>query len=290
MNLLDAIALHLPRGYTIARQIGAGATSFVYLARHNGDGSTGLVVKVMRPGTVNAESVDRFLREAQLLKKLDHPRIIPILEAGEAQGAVFFTMPYLAGETLHDRIQREGRLPVRDVLLVARDVSDALGYAHSKGVVHRDVKPANVLLTSAGAYLMDFGFANAPGAAVFERGPGAVRYIVGTPDYVSPEQVAGQRAEDWRSDFFSLGCVMFEMLIGKPPFRAESPRATMMRRLKYPAADVRMLRSDLPPAVAAIVNRNLDLHPSNRFPFAGSLSAALDAALAELDAPVPEVR
>ncbi len=281
MNLLEAIELHLPRGFGIEKPLGAGGTSSVYLARHEDTGEH-IVVKVMRPGTVTAESIDRFFQEMQTLKKLEHPRIVPILDLGEANGALFFTMPYLAAETLRARLYALERLPVRDALLISRDVADALGHAHSKGVVHRDVKPENILLAADGAYLVDFGFARTSTPAISggdaTRDSGA-RMIVGTPNYMSPEQVRGKRAEDWRSDHYSLGCVMFEMLTGRAPFASGSRRATMNRRLTEAAADVRTLRPEVPADVADLVRRTLELDPSKRFDSAGFLKAAIDGAL-----------
>jgi serine/threonine-protein kinase len=278
MNLLEAIELHLPRGYTIQGKLGAGGTSSVYLAT-SPERAERLAVKVMLLGTVNAESIDRFLREMQLLKRLDHPRIVRLLQPGEANGALFFTMPYIDGQTLRERLQATGPLPVREALMVARDIGDALGHAHAKGVVHRDVKPENIFLARAGAYLMDFGYANAPGDA-----GGKSAFIAGTPAYMSPEQVAGKRAEDWRSDYFSLGCVLHEMLAGQPPFAIDTARATMARRAPEAPPDVRTLRADAPDDVAAIIRRSLHADPASRYPTAGFLRAALDAALARVEA------
>ena len=283
MNLLEAIELHLPAGYTIEEQLGRGGTSSAYLAARAGSPDR-LVVKVMLPGTVTTATVDQFFREMRILKKLQHPRIVPLLEPGEANGAVFFTMPYIPGETLHARLQAQGRLAMRDALLITRDVADALGHAHTNGVVHRDVKPANILLAADGAYLMDFGFAHTRGASVQNGGGQGRTYIVGTPDYMSPEQAAGRQENDWRGDFFSLGCVIYEMLTGRLPFESGSARATMQRRITETAPDVRTLRPEVPESVAAIVRRTLDPHPTGRYAAAGSLRAALDAALAELDA------
>jgi len=281
MNLLEAIELQLPRGYAIERKLGTGATSWVYLASRDG-GADRLVVKVMRSGTVKAENVSRFLSEMQALRKLEHPRIVPMLDSGEANGALFFTMPYIDGETLHVRLHTIGALAIVDALRIARDVADALDHAHAKGIVHRDVKPANVFLgQDGGAYLMDFGFANTTTLAAAEsRGTGRP-VVVGTPDYMSPEQVTGKRPDDWRGDLYSLGCVMHEMLTGQPPFTGGSSQAVMRRRLTEPPPDVRTLRPDVPGDVAAIVRRNLALSPSDRFDTAGGLRAAIDTALAQ---------
>jgi serine/threonine-protein kinase len=276
MNLLKAIEVHLPSGYAIQGQLGTGATSWVYLASKEDTGQQ-IVIKVMRPGNVKTETVDRFLREMQILTQLEHPRIVPILERGEANGMLFFTMPYIEGQTLRARMQEHGALDVHDALRVARDVTEALGHAHSKGVVHRDVKPENILLAPNGdAFLMDFGFASAPSLTSHDGDP---NHVVGTPEYMSPEQVSGKRASDWRSDFFSLGLVLYEMLTCQLPFRGDSARTTMMRRLNEPAPDVRAVRPEVPDDVAAIVRRNLSASPNDRYEIAGALRAALEASM-----------
>lgn len=279
MNLLQAIEQRLPPGYAIERRLGTGATSWVYLASRSG-GVDRLVVKVMRSGTIKPDTVARFLAEMQALRTLEHPRIVPMLDPGEAQGALFFTMPYIAGETLHGRLHTTGALPVTEALRIARDVADALDYAHAKGIVHRDVKPANILVRhDGGAHLMDFGFAHVSSLAA-ERAGGGRLVVVGTPDYMSPEQVTGKAADDWRGDLYSLACVMHEMLTGRPPFAGGSSRAVMRRRLTEPPPEIRSVRPEVPAAVAAIVHRNLALSPSDRFATAGALRTAIDAALA----------
>ena len=284
MNLLDAIELHLPRGYSIQRKLGDGATSSVYLATRS-DGVDALAVKVMLLGTVTDESSSRFLREMMILEKLDHPRIPRILEAGEANGSLFFTMPYIEGETLRTRLATVRSLSVRDALLIARDIGDALDHAHSRGVVHRDVKPANIFLAGDRAYLMDFGLAIASdgdaGVAMLEK----KTVIAGTPQYMSPEQASGERFEGWRSDFYSLGCVLYEMLAGESAFRGSSSRESIANRLNSEAPDIRTARADVPDDVAMIVRRLLDPHPSGRYATAGMLRSALDAAFAHLEDP-----
>jgi len=279
INLLDAIELHLPRGCTIQGKLGDGATSSVYLASRAG-GTDRLAVKVMLTGTVTDESLDRFVREMQILEKLEHPGIPRLLEAGEANGSLFFTMPYIEGETLRARLSRVGRFSVSEALAVARDIGDVLDYAHSRGVVHRDVKPANIYLSTHRAYLMDFGLAyiSENGA---ESGRGAANMMAGTPEYMSPEQAAGDGSEDWRSDFFSLGCVLFELLAGKTAFGGETVRETIARRLRSSAPDIRTHRPDVPDDVAAILRRTLDPHPAGRYPTGALLRGALDAALAQ---------
>ena len=282
MSLLQAVERHLPSGYTIREQLGAGATSWVYLARKDEHGPA-LAVKVLQPGLTRDISTNRFLREMQILRTLDHPRIIPLLEPGEADGALFFTMPYVPGETLRARLDAQQKLPLREALAVARDVAEALGHAHGRGVVHRDVKPDNILLADGRAYLMDFGFASAPSLTPPKAAAQDARLAIGTPDYMSPEQVMGKRAEDWRGDFFSLACVLQEMLCGRPPFSGGSPRAVMERRTTDAPEDLRTLCPDVPIEVVTLVRRNLSISPNDRFATAGMLHMALAAALERLD-------
>ena len=283
LNLLEAIELHLPRGYVVQGKLGEGATSSVYLAALPGSSVDRLAVKVMLLGTVTDEAVHRFLREMQVLEKLDHPRIPPILEPGEANGSMFFTMPYIDGETLRTRLRRVHRLSLREALLITRDIGDALEHAHKRGIVHRDVKPDNIFLgADGGAYLMDFGLA---AMADSERNDAPERPmgISGTPQYMSPEQASGDRVEGWRSDFFSLGCVLYEMLAGTTPFVRDSSRRTIEARRNDVAPDIRTIQPDIPENVAAIIRRSLEPDPSRRYPTAGYLRRAVDAAIEALD-------
>jgi eukaryotic-like serine/threonine-protein kinase len=281
LDLLSAVELRLGRGFTIESELGSGATSRVYVARQGDDGER-IVIKVMRLGTVSRDSVQRFYREMEILQTLNHPRIVPVLEPGEANEAVFFTMPYIEGGTLRSRLVSEGQLPIADALWIARDLADALGHVHAKGIVHLDVKPENIVLGPDGAYLIDFGHAHAPDLHSHGSDLSSTKYIVGTPDYVSPEQVTGKRSVDWRSDFFSLGCVTYEMLAGRTPFAADSSRASMMRRLSEPPTDVRVRRPEVSEDVVAILRRALAISPSDRFATAGAFRMALDASLARL--------
>ena len=280
MNLLDAIALHLPHGYAIEGKLGDGATSSVYLAR-SVEGGEPLAVKVMLLGTVTNHTAENFLREMQVLEKLDHPRIPRLLAPGEAKGSLFFTMPYVDGVNLRVHLRATGPLPVRQALLITRDIGGALDYVHSKGVVHRDVKPENIFIAKDGAYLMDFGVA----AWTDSEGNGSrdkSSHISGTPDYMSPEQASGDRVEGWRSDFYSLGCVLYEMLAGRRPFSSAMARETIARRRNRVAPDIRELRPSVPEDVAMIIRRSLNPDPTGRFPTAGYLLRALDAALDRL--------
>jgi len=277
MNLIAAIESRLGTGWSIAGELGTGATSRVYLATR--EGRDRVVVKVMKSGAASEERSQHFLLEMQILQKMSHPNIVPLSDAGEAHGVLFFTMPLIEGETIRERLRRDGALPVADAARIARDIALALGHVHSNGVVHRDVKPENILLSPAGAILLDFGHARAPALAPQGDSRDAKRYIVGTANYVSPEQVAGRRVEDSRSDLYSLGCVLMEMLTGAVPFAASSPRETMQLRLDAPLPDVRTVRSDVPDDLAAVLKRALTVDPAERYPTAGLMAEALSAVL-----------
>ncbi len=282
MSHSDVVARHLPPGFALERQLGAGGTSAVYLARRVADGAC-LVLKVLHPRVLANGGAERFLREIEILRRLDHPRIVPIGAPGQADGLLFFTMPFVEGETLRARLHAGGPMAVRETLLIARDVTDALGHAHGRGVVHRDVKPENILLTDGGAQLMDFGFASAPSLTSSSRRDDEAAFAIGTPHYMSPEQVSGRQAGDWRSDFFSLGCVMQEMLTGRPPWVARSARELLRRRVGEPAPDVRTVRPDVPSDVAAVVRCTLAPYPNDRYATAAFLRSALDAALHRIE-------
>ena len=280
LSLLEAIELHIPRGYRVQGKLGGGATSIVYLAGVPGRTEERLAVKVLLHGSDSNQAGHRFLREMQVLEKLDNPHIPRILEPGEANGSLFFTMPYIDGETLRVRLRRDKRLPVRDALRIARDIGNALDHAHGRGVVHRDVKPENIFLAREGAYLIDFGLAITSDVESNGR-PGSVS---GTPEYMSPEQASSERLEGWRSDFFSLGCVLYEMLAGTTPFRGGSARETMARRQVSPPPDIREIRPDVTAELAAVIRRSLAMDPSMRYATAGYLRRALDAALEQVEA------
>ena len=278
MSIIAAIEARLGPGWSVEGELGTGATSRVYLASHE-DGRQRVVVKVMRAGAAMQDRAHQFLLEMRLLQQLAHPHVVPILEAGEARDVLYFIMPYVEGETLRQRLHRAGPLPVAEAVRVGRDIADALNHVHSAGIVHRDVKPDNILLSDRGAILLDFGHARAPGAASAATGADGKRYIVGTPGYVSPEQVAGKRVEDARSDLYSLGCVLFEMLTGAPPFTSGSSQQVMKRRLAEVPPDLRTVRADVPEDVAIVARRALAIDPAERYVTASVMRDALDSAL-----------
>ncbi|PYP75410.1 MAG: hypothetical protein DMD35_21460, partial [Gemmatimonadetes bacterium] len=205
--------------YVIERQLGRGGMATVYLAtdvRHQRP----VAVKVLRQEVASALNVKRFLREIRIACGLVHPHILPLHDSGESDGRIFFAMPYVEGETLHRRIRREGRLSVDEAVRLTREVADALGYAHEHGIVHRDIKPENILLSGGHAVVADFGISRATGDTLTDLG-----VVVGTPQYMSPEQASGQHVLGPPSDIYSLACVLFTMLIGAPPFDGPNAQA-----------------------------------------------------------------
>jgi serine/threonine-protein kinase len=280
MNLIAAIESRLGSGWSIAGELGTGATSRVYLATR-GDSGLRLVVKVMKSGAAAAARSQYFLLEMQVLQKMCHPNVVPITDAGEAQGMLFFTMPFIEGGTLRARLRAEGRLPIRDALSIARDAADALGHAHMNGIIHRDVKPDNLLLSPTGAVLLDFGIARAPSLARPDMVVDKPGYVMGTADYTSPERVSGKRPEDARSDLFSLGCVLYEMLTGRPPFPG-GVRNLLKEAGSSLTFDTEALPSSTPDDVIGVLRRSLAKYPSDRFATARAMSAALSTSLERL--------
>jgi TolB-like protein/Tfp pilus assembly protein PilF/tRNA A-37 threonylcarbamoyl transferase component Bud32 len=269
--------------YAVRGVLGRGGMATVYLAEDARHGRR-VALKVLDPELGTAVFADRFVREVEVTARLDHPHILPLLDSGEADGFLYYVMPYVEGESLKDRLERETQLPVEDALRIAREVADALGYAHAHGVVHRDIKPGNILLSAGHARVADFGIAKAIAAADRDRLT-ATGVTLGTVAYMSPEQVAGTVEVDGRSDLYSLGCVLFEMLAGQPPFIAPSPASVASQHLAAPAPAITSLRPSVPPAVAATIARALAKAPADRFGTAAELVAALGDATPARTAP-----
>jgi non-specific serine/threonine protein kinase len=248
--------------YRLERELGAGGTATVYLAEDLKHGRK-VAVKVLRPELAAAVGHERFLREITTTANLRHPNILPLFDSGEEDGFLFYVMPFVQGESLRDRLDREGPLPLEDVLGIADEVADALTYAHRTGVVHRDIKPENILLENGHAVVMDFGIANAVTSAGDERLT-AVGMAIGTPQYMSPEQANGEPG-DARTDLYALGCVTYEMLTGDPPFTGRSAVAVMARHAMDPVPSVETVRPQAAGAVAAAVERALAKSPADRF-------------------------
>jgi serine/threonine-protein kinase len=278
MNLIAAIESRLGTGWSISGELGTGATSRVYLAT-NAETGERVVVKLMKSGTAEAERSQHFLLEMQILRMLAHPNIVPIRDTGEAHGMPYFTMPYIDGETVRHHLVHTGAFGVAETVRIARDVASALSHVHSNGVVHRDVKPENLLLAPNAAVLIDFGHARAPSIVPSPDLQDGKRLIVGTPFYVSPEQVSGRRVADSRSDIYSLGCVMVEMLSGALPFGSSSAKESMQRRVEQPPPDIRALRPAVPEDLAAVIKRAMMVDPASRYLTADQLADALSAVL-----------
>jgi tRNA A-37 threonylcarbamoyl transferase component Bud32 len=252
--------------YALERLIARGGMAAVYLARdlkHD----RAVAVKVLRPELGALLGAERFLREIKLVARLQHPHILPLYDSGEADDTLYYVMPYVPGDSLRDRIRRERRLPLRDALRIAREVADALNYAHANDIVHRDIKPENILLSGDHAMVADFGIARAVHAAGGERWETLTDsgVAVGTPAYMSPEQTAGDRDLDGRSDIFSLGCVVYEMLAGIPPFTGPDGEVMIAKRFTDPAPILRLVREDVPESVDFAVQRALAREPAERF-------------------------
>ena len=267
------LATALADRYTIDRELGQGGMATVYLAedlKHHRQVS----IKVLRPELAAALGGDRFLREIEIAAKLAHPHILPLLDSGAADGLLYYTMPFVAGESLRDRLNREKQLPLDEALRIAREVADALGYAHSHHVIHRDIKPENILLESGHAVVADFGIA----LAVREAGGNRLTETglsVGTPQYMSPEQATAERQLDARSDIYSLGAVLYEMLAGEPPFTGVTAQAVIAKLMVERPTPLHTVRDTVPAGLDAAVARALAKVPADRFSTAADFAKAL---------------
>ncbi len=261
--------------YTIERELGRGGMATVYLAqdlRHDRP----VALKVLRPELASSLGPERFQREIRLAARLQHPHILSVHDSGETAGQLWFTMPFVEGESLRDRLRRERQLPVEDALRIATEAARALDYAHQHGIVHRDIKPENILLTRDGSTLVaDFGIARA--LAGDDDHLTQTGLSVGTPAYMSPEQASGDKALDARTDVYSLGTVLYEMLAGEAPFTGPTAQAIIARRLTEPAPSVRKLRPSVPESVDEAIRRALAPLPADRFGSIAELGRAIAA-------------
>jgi tetratricopeptide (TPR) repeat protein/tRNA A-37 threonylcarbamoyl transferase component Bud32 len=270
---IERLRASLADRYTIERELGAGGMATVYLAedlKHDRK----VAIKVLKPELAAGLGHERFLREIATTANLRHPHILPLFDSGAADGLLYYVMPYIEGESLRDRLDRERQLPLADALQIAREVADALSYAHGRGVLHRDIKPENILLESGHAVVADFGIARAMDAAseghLTETG-----LAIGTPTYMSPEQSAAE-VLDARSDLYSLGSVLYEMLSGEPPYSGPSAKAVIAKRMMEPVPHVSTLRENVPPAVEHALVRTLAKAPADRFATVAEFARALD--------------
>jgi serine/threonine-protein kinase len=269
----ERLAAALADRYRLERELGQGGMATVFLAedlRHRRQ----VAVKVLRAELAGMLGPERFLREIETVARLRHPHILPLYDSGEADGFLYYVMPLVEGESLRDRLRREKQLPLDDALRIAREVADALSYAHGHGVVHRDIKPENILLESGHAVVADFGIARAVSAAgdarLTETG-----LTLGTPTYMSPEQAAGGSELDGRSDLYSLGCVLYEMLAGEPPFTGPTAANVIQQHVTAAPRSITQLRPAVPAGVAEAINRALAKTPADRFNPVGQFADAL---------------
>src|SRR5215210_3555528 len=254
-DLLEQLQSSLADRYRLERELGRGGMATVYLA-HDLRHDRPVALKVLHPELAASLGPERFQREIRTTARLQHPHILPVLDSGEGASQLWYTMPYVEGESLRDRLRREGQLPLEDALRITREVADALEYAHSQNIVHRDIKPENILLSRDHALVADFGVARAlqlaDGDQLTHTG-----VAVGTPAYMSPEQAGGASSVDGRSDLYSLGCVLYEMLTGEVPYTGRTPQAVIAKRA---------------------LNRVLAVSPADRFATAPEFAQALTQA------------
>ena len=278
-QLADRLARTLSDSYTVESEIGRGGMGVVYSARDL-KLKRRVAIKVLPPELAfKGEIRTRFLREAETAARLSHPNIVPIHAVGEGDGLVYFVMAFVDGESLAARLRRRERLPPEEVRRIMKETADALGLAHAMGVIHRDVKPDNILLegTRRRVVVTDFGIAKALSAGSGVGTLTGTGVVIGTPTYMSPEQAAGERDIDARSDLYSLGLVGFEMLTGDPPFQAGSVPGILMKQITEPAPDVRSLRPDCPEDLGNTIMRCLEKDPDDRWPTADALRRALES-------------
>jgi serine/threonine protein kinase/Tfp pilus assembly protein PilF len=270
--------------YAVEHELGRGGMATVYLAedvKHHRP----VAVKVLQPELAAMIGTDRFLREVEIAARLTHPHIVPLYDSGDAQGFLFYVMPYIKGESLRAKLTRESQISVDEALTITRHVASALGYAHAQHVIHRDVKPENILLHEGEAMVADFGIALAMSAAAGERLT-RTGFALGTPEYMSPEQATGDRELDARSDVYSLACVLYEMLAGEPPYTGRTTQALIAKRFVDPAPAVRRLRPVVSAGVEEALKKALAQVPADRFATTAEFATAL-AAPAPTSAPSP---
>ncbi len=288
-EVLDSLRAALADRYAVQEELGRGGMATVYLAedlKHHRQ----VAIKVLHPDLGASLAADRFLREIRIAAQLNHPHILALLDSGEADGFLYYVMPVVEGESLGDRLRRETHLTVEEAVRLTREIADALGAAHEMGVVHRDLKPENVLLSGEHAILADFGIARAVSAGggdkLTETG-----LAVGTPSYMAPEQASGSEKIDARTDVYALGCVLYEMLAGEPPFTGPTPMAVLARHSLERVPSIRVVRQTVPAALEAVIEKAMAKVPVDRYASAAEMATALEASLREpADATAPPAR
>jgi serine/threonine protein kinase/Tfp pilus assembly protein PilF len=272
-DLLERLRAALAGRYAVESELGRGGMAVVYLAedlKHHRQ----VAIKVLHPDISSDVATERFFREIEIVAGLTHPHILPLHDSGQADGLLYCVMPFIEGESLLNRLQREKQLPVEEALQITREVAEALNYAHDRGIIHRDIKPANILLQDGHAVVADFGIARAVeqagGARITQTG-----VAVGTPAYMSPEQGSGEHDLDGRTDIYALGCVLYQMLAGDPPYTGAAPLAVIKRHSLDPVPSVRTVRDSVPESVEYAITRALAKVPVDRYQTASEFASAL---------------
>ena len=274
-DLLDSLREALADRYAVERELGRGGMATVFFAedlKHH----RSVAIKVLHADLTAALGAERFLREIEIAARLQHPHILPLYDSGTAAGFLYYVMPYVEGESLRDRLTREKQLAQEDAVRIATEVAGALAYAHSRGVVHRDIKPENIMLSGGTAVVADFGIARAVSAAGADQHLTETGTIIGTPSYMSPEQASGAIEIDGRSDQYSLACVVYEMLVGAPPFTGPTAQAVLARHSLDIVSPPSIVRSTIPDAVEGAVLRALAKVPADRYPTTALFAEALN--------------
>ena len=258
--------------YDVEREIGKGGNARIFLARD--PSGQPVALKILHPELLVSVAADRFLREIRLASQLDHPHIARLLDSGERDWLIYYVMSYIEGATLREYLDTSKRLSIVETRRIAGDLLDALSHAHGLGIIHRDVKPANVVVSAEGAILLDFGIARAVAASGTDQLTRS-GIAVGTSTYMSPEQITAATSIDHRCDLYSVGCLLFECLAGQPPFYHRNEAVVLQLHLTQAAPDVRSLRSDTPTELAQAISRALAKNPSDRWPSATAMRDAL---------------
>lgn len=271
------LAAALPERYVYRRELGRGGAAQVLLA-HDTERNELVAIKILRQEVTGAIGKKRFQREIGIIRRLDHPNILPLLDSGTVGDRVFFTMPFVEGDTLQTKIARERQLSLADTLWIAGEVAAALDYAHARGLIHRDIKPANILLGNGRAVIADFGIAR---PVRIDRADviTSAGVSIGTAAYMSPEQCSAGRELDARTDVYAFGCVVYEMLTGEPPFRGANDEAVIARQCGEPPRALRFLRPELTRAMDHVVLKALAKARGHRYRSAGEFFDAFDASL-----------
>ncbi|HEX9283926.1 MAG TPA: serine/threonine-protein kinase, partial [Gemmatimonadales bacterium] len=274
-DLPESLREALADRYAIERELGRGGMATVYLAEDRKHRRP-VAIKVLHPELAAALGAERFLREIEIAARLQHPHILPLYDSGSAGGQLYYVMPYVEGESLRDRLSREQQLPLEDALRIATEVAGALAYAHSHGIVHRDIKPENIMLSGGTAVVADFGIAHAVTAAGEGHDLTQTGTIIGTPAYMSPEQATGSAELDGRSDEYSLACVVYEMVVGEPPFTGPTAQAIIARHSLDMVSPPSIVRATIPDAVEDAILRALAKVPADRYPTTALFAEALN--------------